>query len=71
MLAGLIKYATFITALLGVLMIVFSGLQYATSAGDSDAQKKAVERITKLVSGLVLLLLIALVLNTVAPWIYG
>ncbi len=32
MLGGLIKYATFITALLGVLMVVFSGLQYATSS---------------------------------------
>lgn len=49
MLAGLIKYATFLTGLIGVLMIVFSGLQYATSAGDTDAQKKSISRITKLV----------------------
>lgn len=71
MLGGLIKYATFITALLGVLMVVFSGLQYATSAGDTKAQSSSVKRIGKLIGGLVLLFLMALILNTIAPWIYG
>ncbi len=71
MLGGLIKYATFLTALLGVLMIVYSGIQYATSAGDTKQQTSAVQRIQKLIGGLVLLFLMALILNTVAPWIYG
>lgn len=71
MLGGLIKYATFLTALLGILMVVFSGLQYATSAGDTKQQTAAVSRITKLVGGLILLMLMAFILNTVAPWIYG
>jgi hypothetical protein len=71
LLGGLIKYATFLTALLGVLMIVFSGFQYATSAGDTKQQTAAVQRISKLIGGLVLLFLMALILNTVAPWIYG
>jgi len=69
-LGGLIKYATFITALLGVLMVVFSGFQYATSTGDPKQQSEAVKRIQKLIGGLVLLFLMALILNTVAPWIY-
>ena len=70
MLGGLIKYATFITALVGVLMVVFSGLQYATSAGSTEAQKSAVGRIQNLILGLVLLFLVGFILNTIAPWIY-
>jgi hypothetical protein len=50
MLGGLIKYATFITALVGVLMVVFSGLQYATSAGNTEAQKSAIGRIQNLIA---------------------
>ena len=71
MLGGLIKYATFITALLGVLMVVFSGLQYATSGGNSDAQKAAVGRIQALIAGMLLLFLVGFILNTIAPWIYN
>ena len=33
-LRGLIKYATFITALIGVLMLVVSGIQYSISGAD-------------------------------------
>jgi hypothetical protein len=51
-------------------MVVFSGFQYATSAGDGDSQKKAVIRIQKLIGGLVLLFLTGFILNTIAPWIY-
>jgi hypothetical protein len=70
MLGGLIKYATFITAILGVLMVVFSGLQYATSAGNTEAQKSAVGRIQNLIMGLVLLFMVGFILNTIAPWVY-
>lgn len=68
-LGSLIKYATYLTGLVGVLMIVLSGIQYSLSGGGEDA-KKAKGRIIQLVSGLVLLFLTGLVLNTVAPWVY-
>ncbi len=71
MLGGLIKYATFITALLGVLMVVFSGIQYATSGGNSDSQKAAVGRIQALIAGMLLLFFVGFILNTIAPWIYS
>lgn len=69
-LGTLIKYATFITALLGVLMIVFSGIQWSLSADDEGARTKAKGRISKLIMGLVLLFLVGFILNTVAPWVY-
>lgn len=69
-LGTLIKYATFITALLGVLMIVFSGIQWSLSADDEGSRTKAKGRISKLIMGLVLLFLIGFILNTVAPWVY-
>jgi hypothetical protein len=70
-LGGLIKYATFITALLGVLMIVFSGLQYSLSADDEGSRTKAKGRIRKLIMGLILLFMVGFILNTIAPWIYS
>jgi len=67
---GLIKYATFITALIGVLMLVVSGIQYSIAGADKDAAGHAKARITKVLSGIVLLFLIGLILNSVASWIY-
>lgn len=52
-------------------MVVFSGLQYATSGGNSDAQKAAVGRIQALIAGMLLLFLVGFILNTIAPWIYS
>lgn len=69
MLGSLIKYATYLTGLIGVLMIVLSGIQYSLSGGGEDA-KKAKGRIIQLITGLVLLFLTGLILNTVAPWVY-
>lgn len=69
MLAVMIRYVTYITGLLGVLMIVVSGIQYSLSGGGDDA-KKAKGRIIQLASGLALLFLMGLILNSVAPWIY-
>lgn len=69
-LGSLIKYATYLTGLIGVLMIVLSGIQYSLSGGGEDA-KKAKGRIMQLVTGLVLLFLTGLILNTVAPWVYN
>lgn len=68
--AGLIKYATFITALLGVLMLVVSGIQYSMAGASDTLAKEAKTRIWKVISGLVLLFLIGFILNSVAPWIY-
>ncbi len=70
LLGGLIKYATFLTGLIGVLMIVLSGIQYALSGGDGEAKTKAKNRIVQLISGLVLLFLMGFVLNSIAPWVY-
>ncbi|MDQ1344086.1 MAG: hypothetical protein QG650_806 [Patescibacteria group bacterium] len=69
MLGSLIKYATYITGLVAVLMIVLSGIQYSMSGGGEDA-KKAKGRIIQLVAGLILLFLVGFILNTVAPWVY-
>jgi hypothetical protein len=69
MLGSLIKYATYLTGLIGVLMIVLSGIQYSLSGGGEDA-KKAKGRVIQLVAGLVLLFLVGMILNTVAPWVY-
>lgn len=55
-LGSLIKYATYLTGLIGVLMIVLSGIQYSLSGGGENA-KKAKERIIQLITGLVLLFL--------------
>lgn len=69
MLGGLIKYATFIVALLGVLMLVYSGIEMSM-AGVGGKKDDAKKRIEKVILGLVLLFLVGFILNTVAPWIY-
>lgn len=67
---GLIKYATFITALIGVLMLVVSGVQYSISGADKSAAEEAKKRIQKVLAGIILLFLIGFILNSVAPWVY-
>ncbi|MDD5377286.1 MAG: hypothetical protein PHH16_04175 [Candidatus Gracilibacteria bacterium] len=69
-LKGLIKYATFITALIGVLMLVVSGVQYSIAGADKGAADAAKKRIEKVLAGIVLLFLIGFILNSVAPWVY-
>ena len=69
-LKGLIKYATFITALIGILMLVYSGMEYSMSGASGWDSKHAKERIIKVLSGIVLLFLVGFILNSVAPWIY-
>ena len=69
-LKGLIKYATFITALVGALMLVYAGIEYSMSGASWGDIKNAKGRITKILAGLSLLFLIGFVLNSVAPWIY-
>ena len=69
-LKGLIKYATFLVALIAVLMLVVSGIQYSISGADESQAKDAKERIKKVLMGIVLLFLIGFILNSVAPWVY-
>ena len=69
-LKGLIKYTTFIVALIGVLMLVVSWVQYSISGADDGAAKDAKERIKKVLMGIILLFLIGFILNSVAPWVY-
>lgn len=69
-LRGLIKYVTFITALVGVLMLVVSGVQYSIAGADKSAAEAAKKRIEKVLAGITLLFLIGFVLNSVAPWVY-
>jgi uncharacterized membrane protein YsdA (DUF1294 family) len=69
-LKGLIKYATFITALIGVLMLVVSGIQYSIAGADKDAAGHAKKRIEKVLAGIILLFLVGFILNSVAPWVY-
>lgn len=69
-LKGLIKYATFITALIGVLMLVVSGIQYSIAGADKWAADAAKKRIEKVIAGIILLFLIGFILNSIAPWVY-
>ena len=66
----MIKYLTFIVALVGVLMLVVSGIQYSLAGAQDGAVKEAKGRVTKVISGLTLLFMIGLILNSVAPWVY-
>lgn len=70
-LQGFIKYVTFITALVGILMLVVSWVQYSLAGADKSAADDAKKRIEKVIAGIVLLFLIAFILNTVAPWVYS
>jgi len=69
--AGLIKQIYLIAlGLIGALalaMIIFGGIQYATSAGNPSRQTDARDRITQAIWGVVLLLCAYLIFNTINP----
>lgn len=71
MFAGLVKYATFLAALVGVLMIAVAWIRLSISWIESWEKTKAKEMITKVIYSLILLFLIWFILNSVAPWIYN
>ncbi len=48
-------------------MLVFAGVEYMTSAGNSAKMKQAVNRITSAIAGLALLLSVFIVLNIINP----
>ena len=66
---SLIKYATYITALIGVLMMVVTGIAYMF--GEGEFKKEMKEKAKQVIIGLTTLFLIAFILNTIAPWIYS
>lgn len=68
MLGTTIQYATFLIGLVGVLFIVINGMMYSIGGDDKSGAK---DRIMKSVFGLILLLLSWVLLNAIAPWIYG
>lgn len=65
-----IKYFTYIVALIGVFMLVFSGIQYSISGFDEELKTKAKEHIIQIAAGLALLFLMGALLNSIAPWVY-
>ncbi len=61
---------TFLSGLVGitvVFMIVLSGIQYITSAGNPDAAKAARGRLTNAILGLLLFILMVGILNFIIP----
>ena len=66
----MIKYATFLAGLAGVLFIVVNGILYSMSGMDAGMKEEAKKRITKTLLGLIVLLLSGFILNAIAPWIY-
>lgn len=67
---NMIKYATFLAGLAGVLFIVVNGILYSMSGMDAGMKEEAKKRITKTLLGLIVLLLSGFILNAIAPWIY-
>ena len=70
LISGFIKYATFLTVLVGILMLVVSGVRLSLSGVNKDMAGDSKAMITKILTGLAFLFLISFILNTVAPWIY-
>lgn len=66
----MLKYATLIAALWGVLFIVINWIAISASWVDSGAKEAAKGRITKTLLWLLVLLLSGTILNIVAPWVF-
>ncbi len=61
------QYAVFIGISLAVLMIIFAGYKYMSSAGDPQSLAEAKEILVGAIVGLVLILLTRLILTTIDP----
>ncbi|MEX0888183.1 MAG: hypothetical protein WDZ67_02300, partial [Patescibacteria group bacterium] len=57
--------------LLAVLFVIIGGFGVATSAGDPENLEKAKKQITAAISGLLFILLSALILDTIGVSIFG
>ena len=67
---SIVKYITFIASLLWVLFIVVNGIAYAMSWVDESLKSKSKSRIIKMLIWLILLLLSAMILHILAPWVF-
>jgi hypothetical protein len=63
----LIRYVFRISGILAFIMIVWGGIEYMISGGDTKRQKSAQEKITGAIIGLILLFGFWLILNTINP----
>jgi len=61
------NFACIVGAILAVIMIIIGGLQYMTSGGNPTTQSDSKDRIIKAIIGLILMLSIFLILNTINP----
>ncbi len=61
------QWAAGLVGIIAVTIIVFSGIQITVSGGEPDTISKAKGRIVKVLSGIAILFLSALILNTVNP----
>jgi hypothetical protein len=71
MIAGMIKYFTYITLISAVLFIVINGIMYSMSWMDSGMKDEAKKRIVKTLGWIVVLLLSGYFLNLFFPWIFN
>lgn len=68
--AKILRYTTFIIALLAVLIIIVSWIQLSLSWISAKFKDEAKKRIFRVVTGMVVLLFFWFILHMVAPWIY-
>lgn len=68
MFAWFIKYATFLSVLIAVLLLVISWINMSISWWDEA--KKAKDMFSRVLKALILLFLTWLILSTIAPWVY-
>jgi hypothetical protein len=61
------KWASTIVGLIAVMVMIFSGIQIATSGGDTEVLSSAKSRIIKSLSGIAVLFLSGLILYTINP----
>ena len=69
--AGLIKYITFIASLAWVLFIVVNWIMYSMWWADDSLKTESKKRIVQTLIWLILLLMSWVILKIVAPWVYS
>lgn len=70
MMWAIIKYATFLAALSGVLFIVYNWIMYSMGWIEQSLKDNAKKRIVQTLIWLAVLFLSWVILNLVAPWVY-
>ena len=68
--AKIIQYLTFLAVLVGIFMLVASGIQMSLAGGLSGAKEDAKNRIEQVIQGFVLLFATGYILSIIAPWVY-